>query len=120
MIRCKHESFDDTTRCDDKRAARAQRTLSMRSIDNLKDGKMAEDEELSGSVDLREIVEIGKCQNFFKNYNGKDIKRERGEKGVWGCLTPFTLIRHIRAQNVRRGYIPRRQRRLRIYWRVTT
>ena len=35
--------LDDTTRCDDKRAARAQRTLSMRSIDNLKDRKMAED-----------------------------------------------------------------------------
>ena len=34
--------FDDTTRCDDKRAARARRTLSMRSIDNLKDRKMAE------------------------------------------------------------------------------
>jgi len=34
--------FDDATRCDDKRAARAQRTPSMRSIDNLKDRKMTE------------------------------------------------------------------------------
>jgi len=26
-----------------------------------------------------------------QGFNGKDIKRERGEKGVWGCLTnPFT------------------------------
>jgi len=27
-------------------------------------------EELSGGVDLREIVEIGKCKNFFKNITG--------------------------------------------------
>ena len=28
-------------------------------------------EELFGGVDLREIVEIGKCKNFFKNITVK-------------------------------------------------
>ena len=51
MIRCKHESFDDTTRCDDKRVARAQRTLSIRSIDNLKDRKMAEDLFIASDIE---------------------------------------------------------------------
>ena len=51
MIRCKHESFDDTTRCDDKRVARAQQTLSIRSIDNLRDRKMAEDLFIASDIE---------------------------------------------------------------------